>query len=121
MGWAAVFADLDAPALMLYAGSVLGDRYDTIYALRTRRTTPSSASARRRGCSAEDTKSWLVWLYGGALVLFASAYAAAEVPARHWPACLPPPHTCGGKCKGSTSVTPTVPEAVSSRTRRSAG
>ena len=48
--------------------------------IRTRKTTRSSACARRRGCSATHTKSWLVGLYGGALMLFALAFAAAEAP-----------------------------------------
>lgn len=81
MGWAAVFADIDAPALLLYAGSVfwvIG--YDTIYAHQDKEDDAIAGVRSTALLFSDSTKSWLIGLYGGALVLFASAYSAAEVP-----------------------------------------
>jgi 4-hydroxybenzoate polyprenyltransferase len=81
MGWAAAFGTLDPAALMLYAGSVLWViGYDTIYAHQDKEDDAIVGVRSTARLFGDDTKSWLVWLYGGALVLFASAYAAAEVP-----------------------------------------
>ena len=90
MGWAAVFGDLDAPALLLYAGSVLWViGYDTIYAHQDKEDDAMVGVRSTARLFGEDTKSWLVGLYGGALVLFAGAYrlgrgaaAGAGRPAR---------------------------------------
>src|SRR5215216_7869662 len=68
MGWAAVFADLDAPALMLYAGSVLWViGYDTIYAHQDKEDDAIVGVRSTARLFGDDTKSWLVGLYGGAL------------------------------------------------------
>ena len=81
MGWAAVFGDLDAPALMLYAGSILWViGYDTIYAHQDKEDDAIVGVRSTARLFGDDTKSWLIGLYGGALVLFAGAYSAAEVP-----------------------------------------
>ena len=82
MGWAAAFGDLDRPArAALCRLGPLGDRLrHDLRASGQGRRRASSACARRRGCSATHTKPWLVGLYGGALMLFACAFAAAEVP-----------------------------------------
>ena len=81
MGWAAAFGGLDPAALMLYAGSVLWViGYDTIYAHQDKEDDAIVGVRSTARLFGDDTKSWLVWLYGGALVLFASAYATAEVP-----------------------------------------
>ena len=81
MGWAAVFADLDAPALLLYAGSILWViGYDTIYAHQDKEDDAIVGVRSTARLFGEQTKSWLTYLYGGALILFAWAYAMAEVP-----------------------------------------
>ena len=79
MGWAAVFGDLDAPALLLYAGSVLWTiGYDTIYAHQDKEDDAIVGVRSTARLFGDDTKSWLVALYGGALVLFAGAYAVGR-------------------------------------------
>jgi 4-hydroxybenzoate polyprenyltransferase len=81
MGWAAAFGRLDAPALLLYAGSVLWViGYDTIYAHQDKEDDAIVGVRSTARLFGESTKSWLVALYGGALILFAGAYAAAEIP-----------------------------------------
>jgi len=81
MGWAAVFADLDAPALLLYAGSVLWViGYDTIYAHQDKEDDAIVGVRSTARLFGERTKLWLIGLYGGALILFGWAYAAADVP-----------------------------------------
>jgi 4-hydroxybenzoate polyprenyltransferase len=81
MGWAAVFADIDAPALQLYFGSVfwvIG--YDTIYAHQDREDDALVGVRSTALLFGDSTKSWLIGLYAGALILFASAFSSAEVP-----------------------------------------
>lgn len=81
MGWAAAFADLDAPAILLYLGSILWViGYDTIYAHQDKEDDAIVGVRSTARLFGENTKLWLVGLYGGALILFALAYAAAEVP-----------------------------------------
>ena len=81
MGWAAAFGELAAPAFLLYAGSILWViGYDTIYAHQDKEDDALvgvGSTARRFG---DNTKSWLAGLYGGALLLFALAFAAAQAP-----------------------------------------
>jgi 4-hydroxybenzoate polyprenyltransferase len=81
MGWAAVFADVDAPAILLYFGSILWViGYDTIYAHQDKEDDAIVGVRSTARLFGENTKSWLAGLYGGALMLFALAFAAAEVP-----------------------------------------
>jgi 4-hydroxybenzoate polyprenyltransferase len=81
MGWAAAFADLDAPAILLYCGSILWViGYDTIYAHQDKEDDAIVGVRSTARLFGDNTKYWLVGLYGGALVLFALAYAAAEAP-----------------------------------------
>lgn len=81
MGWAAAFADLDPPALLLYLGSILWViGYDTIYAHQDKEDDAIVGVRSTARLFGDNTKYWLVGLYGGALVLFALAYAAAAVP-----------------------------------------
>jgi 4-hydroxybenzoate polyprenyltransferase len=81
MGWAATFGRLDPPALLLYAGSVLWViGYDTIYAHQDKEDDAIVGVRSTARLFGDSTKSWLIALYGGALVLFAGAYAAAAVP-----------------------------------------
>jgi len=82
MGWAAEFADIDGPAILLYAGSILWViGYDTIYAHQDKEDDALVGVKSTARYFGENTKSWLVGLYGGALMLFALAFAAAEAPA----------------------------------------
>jgi 4-hydroxybenzoate polyprenyltransferase len=81
MGWAATFGRLDPPALLLYAGSVLWViGYDTIYAHQDKEDDAIVGVRSTARLFGDSTRSWLIALYGGALVLFAGAYAAAAVP-----------------------------------------
>ncbi|EFG9152738.1 4-hydroxybenzoate octaprenyltransferase [Escherichia coli] len=81
MGWAAVYEDLDAPPLLLYAGAVLWTiGYDTIYAHQDKEDDALVGVRSTALLFGSRTKFWLVGLYGGALMLFAWAYALAEVP-----------------------------------------
>src|SRR5262245_31322709 len=80
MGWAAAFGRIDVPALLLYAGSILWViGYDTIYAHQDKEDDALVGVRSTARLFGERTKPWLVGLYGGALLLFALAYAAAEV------------------------------------------
>ena len=81
MGWAAVYEDVDPPALLLYAGAVLWTiGYDTIYAHQDKEDDALVGVRSTARLFGAYTKIWLVGLYGGALMLFAWAYALAEVP-----------------------------------------
>ncbi|MBX3576033.1 MAG: 4-hydroxybenzoate octaprenyltransferase [Rhizobiaceae bacterium] len=81
MGWAAMFEDLDAPAILLYLGSILWViGYDTIYAHQDKEDDALVGVRSTARLFGDETRSWLVWLYGGALVLFAMAFALAEAP-----------------------------------------
>ena len=81
MGWAAAFGLIEPPAVLLYLGSVLWViGYDTIYAHQDKEDDALlgvGSTARRFG---DNTKAWLAGLYGGALVLFAVAFAQAQAP-----------------------------------------
>jgi 4-hydroxybenzoate polyprenyltransferase len=81
MGWAAAFGRLDAPALLLYAGSILWViGYDTIYAHQDKEDDAIVGVRSTARLFGDNTKAWLVGLYGAALILFAGAYATAEAP-----------------------------------------
>jgi 4-hydroxybenzoate polyprenyltransferase len=81
MGWAAEFGELARPAILLYLGSifwVIG--YDTIYAHQDKEDDALIGVKSTARLFGDSTKSWLIGLYGGALILMASAFSAAEVP-----------------------------------------
>jgi 4-hydroxybenzoate polyprenyltransferase len=81
MGWAAEFGEIDPPALLLYGGSILWViGYDTIYAHQDREDDAIVGVRSTARLFGDRTVYWLVGLYSGALVLFAWAYAMAEVP-----------------------------------------
>jgi 4-hydroxybenzoate polyprenyltransferase len=81
MGWAAAFGRLDWPVIALYAGSVLWViGYDTIYAHQDKEDDAIAGVRSTALLFGKRTKHWLAGLYGGALILFAVAFAAAEVP-----------------------------------------
>ena len=81
MGWAAEFGDVDEPAIVLYIGCILWTiGYDTIYAHQDKEDDAIVGVRSTARLFGENTKSWLLGLYGGALMCFAVAFAAAQVP-----------------------------------------
>jgi 4-hydroxybenzoate polyprenyltransferase len=81
MGWAAEFAEIGAPAIMLYIGSVLWViGYDTIYAHQDKEDDALVGVRSTARLFGQHTKTWLSGLYLGAVACFAMAFAGAEVP-----------------------------------------
>jgi 4-hydroxybenzoate polyprenyltransferase len=81
MGWSAYFGSLSLPPLMLYAGSILWViGYDTIYAHQDKEDDALIGVRSTARLFGDRTKIWLYRLYGGALMLFAIAFALAHVP-----------------------------------------
>jgi 4-hydroxybenzoate polyprenyltransferase len=81
MGWAVEFGDLDGPAVLLYAGSILWViGYDTIYAHQDKEDDAIVGVRSTARLFGDDTKWWLSALYAMALALFASAFNVAGVP-----------------------------------------
>jgi len=54
--------------------------YDTIYAHQDKEDDALVGVKSTARYFGENTKSWLIGLYGGALMLFATAFAMAQVP-----------------------------------------
>ena len=74
MGWASVFASLDLPALLLYAGTIcwiIG--YDTIYAHQDREDDALIGMRSTALHFGDQTKKWLALFYGGTLLLLLAA------------------------------------------------
>lgn len=86
VGWATVRGELEAPALLLYAGCVLWTiAYDTIYAHQDKEDDLAiglKSTAIRFG---DSTRPWLSGFFAGALTLWAAAIGLAGA---HWPAFL---------------------------------
>ena len=81
MGWANEFGDIDGPAVLLYIGSILWViGYDTIYAHQDKEDDAIVGVRSTARLFGDNTKSWLAALYGGALMCFAVAFAAAQAP-----------------------------------------
>jgi 4-hydroxybenzoate polyprenyltransferase len=81
MGWAAEFGDIDGPAVLLYAGSILWViGYDTIYAHQDKEDDAIVGVRSTARLFGDNTKSWLAGLYGGALLCFALAFSSAQAP-----------------------------------------
>jgi 4-hydroxybenzoate polyprenyltransferase len=81
MGWAAAFGRLDPPAFLLYAGAILWViGYDTIYAHQDKEDDALVGVRSTARLFGRNTRIWLAGLYGGALFLTATAFAAAAVP-----------------------------------------
>ena len=81
MGWAAEFGEIDPPALLLYAGSILWViGYDTLYAHQDKEDDAIVGVRSTARLFGDKTVYWLVGLYSVALILFAWAFALAEVP-----------------------------------------
>ncbi len=113
MGWAAFWGTLSLSPLLLYFGAVLWTvGYDTIYAHQDREDDALVGVRSTARLFGRRTKTALVLLYGGALVLFALAFAkrarAAPVPrGRPMPGCSSGPCRWGGRSAASTSTMPT--------------
>ncbi|TKT81117.1 4-hydroxybenzoate octaprenyltransferase [Aquamicrobium sp. LC103] len=81
MGWAAHFGSLELAPVLLYLGSILWViGYDTIYAHQDKEDDALVGVHSTARLFGDRTKQWLIGLYGGALLLFAVAFAKAEVP-----------------------------------------
>jgi len=81
MGWAVEFGDVERPSILLYLGTVFWVvGYDTIYAHQDKEDDALVGVKSTARLFGDSTKSWLIGLYGGALILMASAFTAAEVP-----------------------------------------
>lgn len=81
MGWAAAFAEVALPSVLLYCGAILWTiGYDTIYALQDREDDALVGVRSTARLFGDKTPYWLIGLYGGALCFFAGAFASAEVP-----------------------------------------
>jgi 4-hydroxybenzoate polyprenyltransferase len=85
MGWAAAFGRLDAPALLLYAGSILWViGYDTIYAHQDREDDAIVGVRSTALLFGERTPLMLTLFYGGAVALFAVTLVAVGAPLVAW-------------------------------------
>jgi 4-hydroxybenzoate polyprenyltransferase len=85
MGWAAVRGTLDAPAYLLYAGGIawtLG--YDTIYAHQDKEDDVRIGVKSSALALGERTRLFLFLFYGAAILLWASAGAAAALDLPFW-------------------------------------
>lgn len=81
MGWSAEFASVDPASLLLYAGSILWViGYDTLYAHQDKEDDALVGVKSTARLFGDKTLYWLIGLYSAALVLFAWAFAMAEVP-----------------------------------------
>lgn len=82
MGWATIYGGLDFAPLSLYFGSVLWTiGYDTIYAHQDKEDDAIVGVHSTARLFGEKTKSALVFLYSGFLVLSLIAFLLAGVPA----------------------------------------
>ena len=81
MGWATKFGSLELAPVLLYFGSILWViGYDTIYAHQDREDDAIVGVRSTARLFGANTKNWLVFLYGGALLFFLVAFANAAVP-----------------------------------------
>jgi 4-hydroxybenzoate polyprenyltransferase len=81
MGWAATFGRLDAPALLLYAGSILWViGYDTIYAHQDREDDAIVGVRSTALLFGERTPLFLSLFYGSAVAVFAASLWSLGAP-----------------------------------------
>jgi len=81
MGWAVTFGTLSLAPLLLYFGSILWViGYDTIYAHQDKEDDAIVGVRSTARLFGENTKRWLIGLYGGALLFMGVAFALAAVP-----------------------------------------
>lgn len=79
MGWAAVFGRLDVAPVLLYCGGISWTiAYDTIYAHQDKEDDALVGVRSTARLFAENTKAWLVGLYGIAVLLFGAAFFMAS-------------------------------------------
>ncbi|MFN7102457.1 MAG: 4-hydroxybenzoate octaprenyltransferase [Pseudorhizobium sp.] len=80
MGWAGMFGNLSWAPVLLYIGAVAWTiGYDTIYAHQDKEDDALVGVRSTARLFGENTKAWLVGLYGLTLLLLLIAYAAAGV------------------------------------------
>jgi 4-hydroxybenzoate polyprenyltransferase len=80
MGWSAIYAAVDPPALLLYAGAILWViGYDTIYAHQDREDDALIGVRSTARLFGENTRPVLALLYAGAITLFTAAFARAAL------------------------------------------
>ncbi|MGQ3356833.1 MAG: 4-hydroxybenzoate octaprenyltransferase [Phreatobacter sp.] len=85
MGWAAAFGRLDAPALLLYAGSILWViGYDTIYAHQDREDDAIVGVRSTALLFGEKTPLYLSLFYVAAVALFGAALWSLAAPPLAW-------------------------------------
>jgi 4-hydroxybenzoate polyprenyltransferase len=81
MGWAAVFADVDAPAMLLYCGSILWViGYDTIYAHQDKEDDAIVGVRSTALLFGERTPLFLSLFYGAAVAVFAASLWSLGAP-----------------------------------------
>ncbi len=81
IGWASLRGQIEGPALLLYAGSVLWViGYDTIYAHQDKEDDALVGVRSTARLFGAKTIYWLMGLYGAALMFFTAAFAVAVVP-----------------------------------------
>ena len=81
VGWASLRGQIEAPALLLYAGSVLwAIGYDTIYAHQDKEDDALVGVRSTARLFGDKTKYWMMGLYGAALMLFTASLAVAIAP-----------------------------------------
>jgi 4-hydroxybenzoate polyprenyltransferase len=80
MGWAAFYARLDWPPVLLYGGAILWTiAYDTIYAHQDREDDALIGVRSTALLFGARTRPYLAGFYAGATLLFAAAFVAAGV------------------------------------------
>lgn len=85
MGWAAALGRLDPAPVVLYVGCVLWTiGYDTIYAHQDKEDDAVVGVRSTARYFAENTRAWLVGLYGATLAAFAVALLLAGVGLLAW-------------------------------------
>jgi len=85
MGWAAALGRLDVAPVLLYVGSVVWTiGYDTIYAHQDKEDDAVVGVRSTARYFAENTRGWLVGLYGATVLLFAASLWLAGVGVFAW-------------------------------------
>jgi 4-hydroxybenzoate polyprenyltransferase len=80
MGWAGVFASLSWAPIWLYLGAIAWTvGYDTIYAHQDKEDDALVGVRSTARLFAENTKAWLIGIYGLALLFLVFAFMAAHV------------------------------------------
>lgn len=85
MGWAAALGRLDVAPVLLYVGSVVWTiGYDTIYAHQDKEDDAVVGVRSTARYFAENTRGWLVGLYGATVLLFTASLWLAGVGVFAW-------------------------------------